>query len=57
MRNYLWTVDFDNNCRMYVSASTILMAIRNAVWEYNKNMDGSLKSSNITSVRLGRYDD
>ena len=37
MKTKLWTVDFSNGKRMFVSASTVLVAIKNAVWGYNKD--------------------
>ena len=37
METTLWTVEFSNGRKMYVSASTILVAIKNAVWGYNKD--------------------
>ena len=57
MKTYLWTVDFNNNFRMYVSAPTVLIAIKNAIWGYNKDMNESIKSSSITAVRLGKFED
>lgn len=57
VESVLWTVDFDIGARMYVSASTVLNAIKNAIWGYNKDMNGSLKPKNIVNVRKGKYDD
>lgn len=57
MKTYLWTVDFNNGFGMYVSATTILTAIKNAVWGYNKDYNTRITSKNIVSVRKGRYDD
>jgi len=54
MKTVLWTVDFSNGMRMYVSASTISVAIKNAVWGYNRD-SGALKitAKDITKVQKG----
>lgn len=56
MKTTLWTVDFDTGKRMYVSASTVKIAIHLAVWGYNKDMDTKLNSSNITAVQKGKIE-
>ena len=37
MRTILWVVDFDNGMSIIVNASTVLVAVKNAIWGYNKN--------------------
>ena len=55
MKSVLWTVDFSNGMQMYVSASTILVAIKNAVWGYNRD-SGSLKitAKDVVKVQKGK---
>ena len=55
MKTVLWTVDFNNGMQMYVSASTVLVAIKNAVWGYNKDR-GTLPitAKDVVKVQKGR---
>lgn len=57
VESILWTVDFNTGARMYVSATTILNAVKNAVWGYNKDMNEKIAPKNIVSVRKGKIDD
>lgn len=51
MKTSLWQIDFDNEQSVIVSTSTILMAIKNAVWGYNKDsLAPKVNSSNIVKV-------
>lgn len=56
MKTILWTVDFSTGARMYVSASTVKMAIKNAVEGYNKDMNGHLNSADIDMVYKGKIE-
>ena len=57
MKTSLWTVEFDNGQAVIVSARTVLMAIRNGVWGYNKDSGRPpLKSSNVIKVYHGTDD-
>jgi len=55
MKTVLWTVDLNSGLRMYVSASTVLVAVKNAVWGNNKD-DSYMKitAKDITMVCRGR---
>lgn len=54
MKTKLWTVDFDlgfRRSRLYVSAPTVLVAVKNAVWGYNKDSEApKVSSKQITMV-------
>jgi len=56
MKSNLWTVDFNTGARMFVSASTVKIAIKNAVQGYNKDMNGNLNSADITMVYKGKIE-
>lgn len=56
METKLWTVDFSTGARMFVSASTVKMAIKNAVQGYNKDMNDHLNSADIDMVYRGRIE-
>lgn len=56
MVTILWTVDFNTGARMFVSASTVKMAIKNAVQRYNKDINGHLNSADITMVYAGKIE-
>lgn len=60
MKSKMWTVDFDlgfRQSRLYVSASTVKMAIKNAVFGYNRDVIGeNVNSSQITMVCQGRIE-
>lgn len=56
MKTQIWTVDFDlghRHSRIYVSASTVILAIKNAVWGYNKSTGENINSKRIVKVRQG----
>ena len=60
MKTKMWTVDFDlgfRQSRLYVSASTVKIAIRNAVFGYNRDVIGeNVNSAQITMVCQGQID-
>jgi len=60
MKTKMWTVDFDlgfRQSRLYVSASTVTIAIREAVWGYNRDVIGeNVNSKQITMVCQGRIE-
>lgn len=60
MKTKLWTVDFDlsfRQSRLYVSASTVKMAIKNAVFGYNRDVIGeNVNSKQIVMVCQGRIE-
>lgn len=55
MKTVLWTINFDTGKIIYVSASTILVAIKNAVWGYNKDHAGKMSPKNVVRARKGKY--
>ena len=56
MKTSIWTVDFDNGKRIYVSATTVLAAVKYAVWGYNKDSDSlQIFPKNIIQVRKGTF--
>lgn len=57
MKIDLWTIDFDTGYRMYVSASTVKTAIKNAVWGYNKDFNTNINSKRVTMVCIGKLED
>lgn len=56
MKTVLWTIDFNTGARIFVSASTVKIAIRNAVEGYNKDMNGHLTSADIDMVHRGKIE-
>lgn len=57
MKTVLWTIDFNTGFRMYVNATTIKIAIKNAVWGYNKDFNTNINSKQITMVCIGKLKD
>ena len=60
MKTKLWTVDFDlgfRQSRLYVSAPTVKIAIRNAVFGYNRDVIGeNVNSKQITIICQGQIE-